>query len=59
MTTSEPRADGLWATALDERAEASVKPDERVVQEAFTERELTLLWRRSKWFRRHRTYDND
>lgn len=58
--TRQP-TDGLWSTALEERASdpATETRSDRVVQEEFTDRELTLLWRRSKWFRRHRTYDND
>ena len=53
--------DGLWATGLVRRTQdGSAEPlclecrDEPV--EKKTASELTLLWRRSKGFRRHRTY---
>ena len=53
--------DGLWAAGLSRRTpRGSAEPqcvecrDERV--EPKTASELTLLWRRSKEFRRHRIY---
>jgi hypothetical protein len=53
--------DGLWAAGLARRAKSgSAEPlclecrDEPVEQSSVSE--LMLLWRRSKGFRRHRTY---
>jgi hypothetical protein len=58
---SPPQHDGLWASGLARRAESgSAEPqclDCREEQlEQTTARELTLLWRRGKGFRRHRVY---
>lgn len=61
MTNDDEQVhEGLWAAGLSRRVLGSSAPpcvgcrDEPVQQQRASE--LTLLWRRSKGFRRHRIY---
>ena len=53
MTEARPKDDGLWTTGLARRVEDTEPPCVGCAEKP-SERELTLLWRRTTAFRRRR-----